>query len=100
MGNAEMWALVVGFVIPPLLAVIQQPKWTSLVRSLVMFAAALVAGAGTAYFAGSFEGKDAVSAVLIVLVTAISTYEGFWKKTGAAPAIEKATSPKSASPPG
>ena len=94
MDQAQMWALIVGFAIPPLLAIVQQPKWTVTVRSVVMFVAALVAGAGTAYFTGSFEGKDIVTSILIVLVTGISTYEGFWGRTGIANKIEVATSPK------
>lgn len=94
MQNAEMWALIVGFVIPPLLAIVQQPTWSSTMRSIVMLATALVAGAGTAYFAGVFTSSDIVTSVLIVLVTGMSTYQGFWKKTGIAPKIEAATSPK------
>jgi hypothetical protein len=94
MDNAQMWALVVGFAIPPILAVVQQPGWSQLLRTLVLAVTALVAGLGTAYFAGSFAGKDIVTSILIVLVTAIATYQGFWKSSGMAPAIEKATSPK------
>lgn len=94
MTNAQMWSLVVGFVIPPLLAVVQQPSWSAKWRAVVMFVVALLAGAGTAFFTDQFEGKDVTTSVLIVLVTAIATYESFWKKTGIAPAIEKATSPK------
>jgi len=92
--NLAMWSLIVGFVIPPVLAVVQQPTWSQSLRTVVLGVTALIAGFGTAYFAGSLDGKDITTAVLIVLVSAISTYRGFWKTSGVAPAIERATSPK------
>lgn len=93
-SNVAMWGLIVGFLTPIVLAVVQQPSWSQAVRSVVMFVFALIAGGATAYFAGQLDGKDVTTAVLIVMVSAISTYEGFWKKTGIAPKIEVATSPK------
>lgn len=95
MTNFAMWALIVGFFAPPIIAIIQQQKWPNQVRAVVTFLLALVAGAGTAYFQGDLTGKRFVEASLLVLVTAISTYHGFWKPTTVAPQIEKATSPGS-----
>ena len=92
--NLAMWGLVVGFLSPLVISVIQQPSWSQQVRSLVMFAFALVAGFGTAWLGGQLNGTDITTSVLIVMVTAISTYEGLWKKTGLASVIELATSPK------
>lgn len=91
MSNLEMWALIVGFLLPPLLAIVMQTRWSAQVQSVVAFIACVVAGAGTAYFQGDFTGKRFVEAGLVVLVTTIATYKGFWKPTGVAPTIETGT---------
>lgn len=93
MTNLEMWSLIVGFALPLILAVIQRPHWPSWVRAVVAFAAFVVVGLGTAYFNGDLNGKSIVSAVLFVLVTAITSYKGLWQPTGIAPKIESATTP-------
>ncbi len=90
--NLQMWSLIVGFLSPIVLAIIQQPTWKRPLRAFVTFVWALLAGAGTAYFTGDFNGRSFVTCVLIVMVTTISTYVGFWKRTGIAPGVEGATS--------
>lgn len=89
-NNVAQWALIVGFALPPVLSVLVQTHWNAQVKSLLAFAACVAAGLGTAYFAGDI-GDDWVSSALIVLVTGISTYQGFWKPTGIAPTVEAAT---------
>lgn len=97
MSNLEMWALVVGFLLPPVLSIVMQTGWSEAVQSVVAFLGCALAGAGTAYFQGDLTGRRFVEAGLVVLVTAIATYKGFWKPTRISPTIEKATSP---APPG
>lgn len=91
-SNTIMWAGIVGFVMPVAVAVVMQSGWSDRVRSLVGFACCLIAGAGTAWFAGNFDGRDIVSCVLVTFTIAIATYYGFWRPTGIAPRIESATS--------
>jgi VIT1/CCC1 family predicted Fe2+/Mn2+ transporter len=86
-----MYSLLVGFFLPPLLAIVQQSKWPDQVRAAVAFLACAIAGAGVAYFQGDLTGKRFVTAGLIVLTTALATYRSFWKSTGVAPAIESRT---------
>lgn len=91
-SNLVMWGLIVGFFMPPLLAIVQQPGWTSTTRSLVMFGASLIAGAGTVYFTqDGFDTENLTTTVLVVMVTAIATYKGLWTPTGVAPKIESVT---------
>lgn len=96
MSNLAMWSVIVGFFLPAVIAVIQQPTWSQPVRAIVTFVVSLVAGAGTAYFNGDLTAADWVSASLIILVSAISIYKGLYQPTGVGPAIETATSPKAA----
>lgn len=92
MSNLEMWALVVGFLLPPLLSIIMQSGWSQQLQAVVAFVACAIAGAGTAYFQGDLTGRRFIEAGLVILVTTIATYKGFWKPTNVSPTIEKATS--------
>ncbi len=94
MTDLEMWSLLVGFLLPPAIALIQRKSWSDGIRALVAFAACVVAALGTCYFNGSLDGKSLVSAILTVVVTAIATYKGFWHKTGVSDAIERLTNGK------
>lgn len=92
MTNLEMWALIVGFVLPPVLAVIQQTSWSNRLRAVVAFLACLAAGTGTVFLQQEdISWTEWVSTTLLVLVTAIATYQSFWKPTGIAPGIETKT---------
>lgn len=94
MTNMQMWALIAGFLMPPVQAVIQQRNWSQTVRAVCNFVCSCLVGAGTAYFAGTLTGKTWVQATLVVLVAGIASYHGTWKPTNIAPNIEGATTPK------
>ena len=93
MSNAAMWALIVGFFLPHVIAVVQQPDWSAGLRSVVTFLACLGAAVGTVLIQNDgWSWHDWVSSSLLILVTAIATYKGLWKPTGIAPAVEASTS--------
>lgn len=99
MSNAAMWAGIVGFFLPHLLAIVQQPGWSKGMQAVVTFAGSLVAAIGTVLIQNDgWSWHDWVSSSLLILVTAIATYHGLWKPTGVAPAIEKSTSGASGQP--
>ncbi|WP_223731871.1 hypothetical protein [Streptomyces purpurogeneiscleroticus] len=93
MTNAQMWALIIGFVSPLLISVVNRPQWSSAARASVQMAVSVLVGLGSAYFAGDFAGKDVISSILIASVSAISAYKGIFKPTGASPTLERLTSP-------
>ncbi len=93
MSDLLMWSAIVGFVAPPVVALVQQPSWTRPVRAIVTLIFCLILGAGTAYFNGALNGRNWISCVLVVFVAAIAAYGGFWKPTRIATSIETATSP-------
>lgn len=90
-----MYSALVGFFLPPVLAIVIQTGWSEKVKAGVAFVACLIAGAGTAYLEADLDGRTWVSSALVVLTTGLATYRNFWKPTGIAPAIENATSPSS-----
>jgi len=98
MSNLEMWALIVGFLLPPALSIVMQTGWSQQLQAVVAFVACAAAGAGTAYFQGDLTGERFVEAGLVILVTTIATYKGFWKPTRVSPTIEAATSAGDGSP--
>lgn len=93
MSNLEMWALIVGFFLPPAIAIVQQPTWSEPLRAFVTFVVCAVASVGTTYFQGDLTGRRFVEAGLVILVTTIATFKGFWKPTKISTGIEAATSP-------
>lgn len=100
MSSEQMWALLVGFVAPPGISVLQQPHWSARTRALLTLAFCMLAGTGTAYWGGHLDGRNVLASILVVLVTATTTYRNLWHPVGISPAIELATSPKSGRPPG
>jgi hypothetical protein len=86
-----MYSALVGFLLPPVLAIVMQSSWSQRAKAVVAFLACLVAGAGTAYFEADLDGRTWISASLVVVTTALATYRNFWKPTGISPAIESAT---------
>jgi len=91
MTDFEMYSLLVGFFLPPALAVIVQQRWSDKLKTAVAFVACLIAGAGVAYFQGDLTGKRFVTAALVVMTTGYATYRNFWKTSGVSGAIEEKT---------
>lgn len=93
MSNAAMWALIVGFFMPVIIAVLQQRHWPDGLRAVVTFVACIVAAVGTVLIQhGGWSWHDWVATTLLILVTAIATYHGLFKPTGVAPSVEASTS--------
>ena len=95
MTDIAMWAGVVGFFSPLVIAFIQQPKWATWVRAVVTFLFAAGTGAATAALGGDLTGKTWLTAGLIIFTIAISTFKGLWSQIGATQKIEHVTSPES-----
>lgn len=91
MSNLVMWNLIVGFLMPNLIALLQQPWFSRAWRAVLTGVVCVVGGFLTAYFNGQFNFGDVIGSILVTLVAAITFYKGFWKPTKVAPAIENAT---------
>lgn len=90
--NAALWAIIIGFMLPALIAFVNQVDWSSQSKGIVALISSLVAGTGTAYFAGQWQPEDVVRSIMIVLILSQIAYVTFWKPTRIAPSIEQATS--------
>lgn len=93
MTDLEMWSLLVGVAIPPLVAVIEQPKWPNWFRAVVGVLASAVAGFITTYLTleSALWEQGMIHAMLLVGVASWASYRNFWKPTTVAPVIETKT---------
>ncbi len=96
LADAELWAAALAAVLPPIIAIVNQPRWAGPVKALFMLLVATAVGLGTAYFNDSFHGRTIVSCVLVAVIVIATTYHTLWKPSGIAPGIEQATSTKAA----
>lgn len=92
MDELTVWSAVAGAVLPPLIAVVNQPRWARWVRALVTVGVCVAAGAFTAHLQGAFTGGRWLQAGLVVAFAAVGTYRAYWHPSGIAPAVEQATS--------
>lgn len=88
-----MWSLLVGALLPPFVAIIQQPKWPDWFRTVVAVSASIIVGFVTTWLTAeeALWERGMVGAILLVLVAALTTYRNLWRTTGVAPAIEAKT---------
>lgn len=96
-----MWSLLVGVLLPGLVAVVQRQTWSNKTRVAVGVGASAVAAFGTTYLTegDALWDQGMLHAFLLIAVAAWASYQSLWKASGVGPAIERATSP-SPSPPG
>lgn len=92
MSNFQSYALLVGSLLPVIIAVVQQQRWPDYVRAGVGLVICAVAAAVTAYAQGDLTAERWGEGLLLVAVAAWSSYQGFWKPTGIAPTVEAKTS--------
>lgn len=91
--DVDMWNLIIGFLSATfVLPLIQQPSWSTKVRSAVTFVWCLITGFVITWVAGDIDFANAVHSIGLTFVAAIVSYKGFAQPTQIAPAIENATS--------
>lgn len=94
LGDTALLALIVGFIAPVVYNLLIQSGWSTRTQAIVAFLFSAILGGITAWVAGAFNGVSILTAILIVFVVAISTYQSFWKKV--TPNLKNATSLNSA----
>lgn len=92
MDNLTMWAGIVGFLSPPVIAIINQPKFDARLKVVIMVGFSLLAGFLTAYFSNMLDGEDIVKSILVTMTATIVAYQGIFKPTNIADKITWKTS--------
>lgn len=96
MTDSQMWSLIVGFLAPLLVAVVERPGWPKWLRTVVAAGFSIAAGTGTVWLTGNLDGRSVVTSILLVAVTSMAAYKGLWKPASVTLRIEAATSPRPA----
>jgi len=93
MSDLDMWALIVGALLPAVVAAVNRVNWPSWLKGVVAIAVSIVAGGVTALLTGQLTGVTWVHAALIVAGAALASYRLWWHPTGIALAIERTVNP-------
>lgn len=91
MSEADMWAAVIGFFMPVVVALLNQCRWPAVLKGLCAFVTCAVAAFITIYINGAVNATNWVRTLLFVFMTAIATYRLWWNPSQIAPRIEEAT---------
>jgi hypothetical protein len=92
-SDIDMWAVIVGALLPAVVAAINRVNWPPWLKGVVAIATSIVAGGVTAYLTGQLTGATWVHAGVVVAGAALATYRWWWHPTGIAPAIERTVNP-------
>lgn len=92
-------AIVTGFFLPIVIAVINQPHWSKEFKTLLHFVACMFVTALQLSVEGRFDRHNFFPTMLLVLAGSVTMFQGILKPSGLADVIEKATSPRSPSKP-
>lgn len=80
--DPELWNLIIGFLLPIAIAFVVEEAWDNRTKALIAFVISLAVGFGTTYLTGQLDPAHLVRSILVVFVTAISTYKMFWQNIG------------------
>jgi hypothetical protein len=87
----ENWQLILAFLAPIAISVISQFHWSTTLKSISAFVFCAVTTVVGLYLKGGVDWNNVPSTVIFVFALTIGSYYGFWKPTGIAPHVEKAT---------
>lgn len=85
---------LIGFFTPLVIAFITQSRWSSRIKSAVLFIWCLVIGLAVSWFTGKLDPGNVVTSTLIVFTFAIAFYAGLWKQLGITDKVSALTDSK------
>lgn len=91
------WGVIVGFLLPLVTSVVQQPTWSTRTRVLVSLVASTIVGIVTVLVTTQLGDLDTspvgiLATIAAVITAAEATYQKLWQPSGIAGSIERATS--------
>lgn len=87
--------LAVGALIPLLISIVNQPRWSTQTRTVMSVGVAALAGLVTFVADNGLDFSSPsrlITTVVGVILAATTSYSTIWKPSGVAPSIEHATS--------
>lgn len=89
--NLTLFAAVIGWFMPVLMAAINRRTWNSEQKGIAAFIISIVAAVGATYVAGQFDRSDMVRTTLVILAVSQIAYQTYWRPTHLAERVEEAT---------
>lgn len=91
MDNTITGAAIAGFVVPPVVAIINRRAWSSEVKGFVAFLVCVVVAAAWCWYEQEVDWHNLRVVLPVVFASAIVTYHQWYKPSGITDAIEKKT---------
>lgn len=91
-GSLVQIAILVGFLLPHLISLVNQQRWSPGLKAVVAFLVCLVAAIVTCWAKGSLDLHHFAATASVVYLLARSSYAGLWKPLGVSDSIEASTS--------
>lgn len=91
MSNLAQWSALVGFLVPLVIAIIQQTHWGRTIRTIVGVVSSLAAAVVTAAVQNNLNWNTWATSAIWIVTTAMVSYRTIWVPLGAAPFIEAKT---------
>jgi hypothetical protein len=88
----DMWTILVGFLLPNVIALINQTHWSKPLRAIVSFVVCVLTAIIDVIIQGNWNGHDMTRTLVLIAFVAYTSYQLFWKPSNITPAIESATS--------
>ena len=86
-----LWTAIVAFIMPIIVASVNQSHWSRPIKTTVGALACLVASAIELLLLGQFHASNWTLTFLAVFAGSITFFKGFWKPLGVADAVEQRT---------
>lgn len=87
--NLEMWQLVVGALLPGLVAFLKNMAWPDYVKIIILFGLSCLVAVAEIFIAGQFTAGNFIGNALKVAFLATAAYAWIWKPTGADAKVAK-----------
>lgn len=84
-NDLAMFTALVGFFMPIVISVVQQPRWQPRTRTLVAILSSIIAGGGTVYLTDPgmlTNGTTMTTVILTVLIASTTSYRAVWIPLG------------------
>ena len=91
--NFEMWQVIVGAILPAIVAFCKSQGWADWIKVVILFVLAAAVSAVEIFFAGEFTAGDWGANLLKVAFWATVTYAWVWRPTGADDKIARSFGP-------
>lgn len=100
--TADRWTILVAFLLPNAIALINQTHWAPALKAVVSFVCCILTAIVDVIVQGNWNSKDFAGTLILIAFVAYTSYRLFWKPSTIAPTIEAVTStntPRPVAPP-